>query len=260
MGDGRITSFARRAATAALVLATCAGAAAAGPGFDAMWGEAQADGSLLLHCRVDLRGATQESLELVVQFRHADPSLTARGLDETQQYPFVKQKDGQNVLLLFPAVWKRPAREDAPAAGVAPPLWRPQPLQLNAAFFAEQALLAPGVHFVDAILDLYDPAAKQYVASSHPRRISMKLTVAPGGRAELAPAGCDVVLHCNGKLDEMVQVAAESPELAGEALARADRALASRRTPQPFDRGAARAELDRLIDRAGSLIAGGFAS
>ncbi|MGD9837283.1 MAG: beta-N-acetylhexosaminidase [Afipia sp.] len=73
-------------------------------------------------------------------------------------------------------------------------------------------------------------------------------------------AGCDVVLHCNGKLDEMAQVAAESPELAGEALARADRALASRRTPQPFDRGAARAELDRLIDRAGSLIAGGFAS
>jgi len=73
-------------------------------------------------------------------------------------------------------------------------------------------------------------------------------------------AGCDVVLHCNGKLDEMAQVAAESPELAGEALVRADRALSSRRTPQPFDRGAARAELDRLIDRAGSLIAGGLAS
>ena len=84
-------------------------------------------------------------------------------------------------------------------------------------------------------------------------------SIAERSRASLK-AGCDVVLHCNGKLDEMVQVAAESPELAGEALARADRALASRRTPQPFDRGAARAELDRLIDRAGSLIAGGFAS
>ena len=71
-------------------------------------------------------------------------------------------------------------------------------------------------------------------------------------RASLA-AGCDVVLHCNGKLDEMQQVAGETPMLAGEALVRADRALASRRTPQPFDRGAARAELDRLIDRAGSL-------
>lgn len=77
-------------------------------------------------------------------------------------------------------------------------------------------------------------------------------SIAERTRASFA-AGCDVVLHCNGKLDEMNQVAGETPMLAGEALARADRALASRRVPQPFDRGAARAELDRLIDRAGSL-------
>ncbi|HEX7792322.1 MAG TPA: glycoside hydrolase family 3 N-terminal domain-containing protein, partial [Afipia sp.] len=77
-------------------------------------------------------------------------------------------------------------------------------------------------------------------------------SIAERTRASFA-AGCDVVLHCNGKLDEMRQVASETPMLAGEALARADRALASRRPPQPFDRGAARAELDRLIDRAGSL-------
>ncbi|WP_022721188.1 beta-N-acetylhexosaminidase [Rhodopseudomonas sp. B29] len=62
-------------------------------------------------------------------------------------------------------------------------------------------------------------------------------------------AGCDVVLHCNGKLDEMRQVAAEVPELAGEALARAEAALASRRPPQAFDRVAARAELDALTAR-----------
>ena len=42
-------------------------------------------------------------------------------------------------------------------------------------------------------------------------------------------AGCDMVLHCNGKLDEMHDVARETPELAGEALDRARRALASRR-------------------------------
>jgi beta-N-acetylhexosaminidase len=63
--------------------------------------------------------------------------------------------------------------------------------------------------------------------------------------------GCDMVLHCNGKLDEMREVAAVTPELSGKALERARRALASRRAPQAFDRLAARAELDALIDRAG---------
>jgi beta-N-acetylhexosaminidase len=63
-------------------------------------------------------------------------------------------------------------------------------------------------------------------------------------------AGCDMVLHCNGKLDEMHEVAAETPELSGKALERAQRALAARKAPQAFDRAAARAELDRLIELA----------
>ena len=62
-------------------------------------------------------------------------------------------------------------------------------------------------------------------------------------------AGCDMVLHCNGKLEEMRDVAEETPELAGEALDRARRALASRRAPEPFDRQAARAELEVLMNR-----------
>ncbi len=62
-------------------------------------------------------------------------------------------------------------------------------------------------------------------------------------------AGCDMVLHCNGKLEEMRDVAGETPELAGEALERARRALASRRAPEPFDRQAARAELEALMNR-----------
>jgi len=65
-------------------------------------------------------------------------------------------------------------------------------------------------------------------------------------------AGCDMVLHCNGKLDEMRDVAAETPELTGEALNRANRALASRKQPEPLDRQAVRAELDALINRVGT--------
>jgi beta-N-acetylhexosaminidase len=65
-------------------------------------------------------------------------------------------------------------------------------------------------------------------------------------------AGCDMVLHCNGKLDEMREVARETPELSGKALQRAKQALASRNAPQAFDRLAARAELDALMDRAGT--------
>jgi beta-N-acetylhexosaminidase len=65
-------------------------------------------------------------------------------------------------------------------------------------------------------------------------------------------AGCDMVLHCNGKLDEMREVARETPELTGIALERTRRALASRKPPLPFDRPAARAELDDLIQRIGA--------
>ena len=67
----------------------------------------------------------------------------------------------------------------------------------------------------------------------------------------IVSAGCDMVLHCNGNLDEMREVAREAPVLSGEALERAKRALASRKAPQPLDRVAARAELDELIGRAG---------
>jgi beta-N-acetylhexosaminidase len=75
-------------------------------------------------------------------------------------------------------------------------------------------------------------------------------TIAERTRA-IFTAGCDMVLHCNGNLDEMRDVARETPELSGQALERARRALASRKAPQPFDRLAARAELDALIARAG---------
>ena len=68
----------------------------------------------------------------------------------------------------------------------------------------------------------------------------------------LLAAGCDMVLACSGEPEEMHQVARETPELSGKALARAKAALASRQAPKPFDRDAARAELDGLIGRLGA--------
>src|SRR6476646_1235199 len=65
----------------------------------------------------------------------------------------------------------------------------------------------------------------------------------------IVDAGCDMVLHCNGKLDEMREVARETPKLSGRALERAEKALASRKRPVPFDRLMARTELDALIER-----------
>ena len=65
-------------------------------------------------------------------------------------------------------------------------------------------------------------------------------------------AGCDMVLYCNGKFDEMREVARETPELSGKALQRAQQALASRKAPLPFDRVGARAELDALMARTAS--------
>jgi beta-N-acetylhexosaminidase len=76
-------------------------------------------------------------------------------------------------------------------------------------------------------------------------------SIAERTRAILA-AGCDMVLHCNGKLTEMREVAAETPELSGKALQRARQAMASRQAPLPLDREAARAELEVMIKQAGT--------
>lgn len=60
-------------------------------------------------------------------------------------------------------------------------------------------------------------------------------------------AGCDLVLHCNGKVDEMRAVAAAAPKLAGPALARAEAALATRRAPRDIDVREARANFAAIL-------------
>jgi beta-N-acetylhexosaminidase len=71
-------------------------------------------------------------------------------------------------------------------------------------------------------------------------------TIAERSSASLA-AGCDVVLHCNGKLDEMIAVAGVCPELKGDAARRADLALAARGAREEFDVEAARDIFNRMI-------------
>jgi beta-N-acetylhexosaminidase len=61
-------------------------------------------------------------------------------------------------------------------------------------------------------------------------------------------AGCDLVLHCNGKLDEMQAVASAVPMLTGEAAVRSDAALRRRGQRSQHDPGALRAEWTALMD------------
>lgn len=62
-------------------------------------------------------------------------------------------------------------------------------------------------------------------------------------------AGCDLVLHCNGDMDQMRAVAAHCVPLAGEALRRAEATHASRLTP-PADDAAVLNEWQQLLAAA----------
>jgi len=60
-------------------------------------------------------------------------------------------------------------------------------------------------------------------------------------------AGCDIVLHCNGKLDEMREIAAETKALSGAALARAEGALEHLHAPIQLDVAAAELRLSEVL-------------
>lgn len=60
-------------------------------------------------------------------------------------------------------------------------------------------------------------------------------------------AGCDLILHCNGEMDEMEAVVAASGRLAGQAAVRAEDALAWRKTPDAIDIEALDAEFQKLM-------------
>jgi len=60
-------------------------------------------------------------------------------------------------------------------------------------------------------------------------------------------AGCDIVLHCNGKMAEMVEVASQVKPLDGHALRRAEHALSHLVAPEEFDPAAGEARLTELL-------------
>jgi beta-N-acetylhexosaminidase len=110
--------------------------------------------------------------------------------------------------------------------------------------------MAMTAHVIYAALDAFEPAtlSASMIADVIRREIgfdgllmsddlSMKAlsgSFSSRARATLA-AGCDVVLHCNGGMDEMAAVAAGAGPLAGDAARRAEAALARLAPPEPFD-------------------------
>lgn len=71
-----------------------------------------------------------------------------------------------------------------------------------------------------------------------------------GERAQAAiAAGCDLVLHCNGNMDEMREVAAAVPVLTGKAFERTRAAISALRRPSPFAVAEAQARLDARLAR-----------
>ena len=63
-------------------------------------------------------------------------------------------------------------------------------------------------------------------------------------------AGCDIVLHCNGVMAEMQEVAAAAGVLRGKALARAKTALRWRRKAVAFDEQRALNDLGHVLSLA----------
>ncbi len=84
--------------------------------------------------------------------------------------------------------------------------------------------------------------------------ISMKALAGDYGErtASIHDAGCDIVLHCNGRIEEMRAVAEAAPRLAGISGERASRVIdAALSAPMPFDQIAGREEYDALAAEAG---------
>lgn len=129
------------------------------------------------------------------------------------------------------------------------------------AAFAD-APMAMTAHVIYTALDKHAPAtlSKKIIAKVIRREIGFRgllmtddlsMKALSGSFAERTrralEAGCDIVLHCNGDMAEMEQVAEAAGDLKGRALQRAKAALKSARKPQRFDRKLALQDLEQLV-------------
>ncbi len=73
-------------------------------------------------------------------------------------------------------------------------------------------------------------------------------TIGERARAALG-AGCDVALHCNGRMDEMLEAIAATGPMGEAALERFERGRSLLRPPAPFDRTKAAARVAALLAR-----------
>jgi beta-N-acetylhexosaminidase len=110
--------------------------------------------------------------------------------------------------------------------------------------------MAMSAHVVFEVIDKHNPAtlSKRVIRDVIRKQLGfngllitddLSMKALTGSYAEKTTAaleaGCDIVLHCNGVLSEMQQVAEAATPLAGKSLARAKTALRQRRKPQRYD-------------------------
>jgi len=123
--------------------------------------------------------------------------------------------------------------------------------------------IAMTAHVVFEALDPHNPATTSKIIISEIVRgfiqfgglllsddVSMKaLTGSLGERTtNLFDAGCDIVLHCNGQMDEAEAVAKNTPLLQGQSLKRAENALSYLQRPQSaFDPVEAGKIMERVL-------------
>lgn len=127
---------------------------------------------------------------------------------------------------------------------------------------ARHELMAMSAHIVLTALDPNNPATtSRYVIEEIIRGhigfdgllmsddISMnalKGTIGERAKAIVA-GGCDMVLHCHGHMDEMIQVAEAAPVLSGKSLQRAKAVEAALGKKDGADEAAIRAEFEGLL-------------